>query len=71
MKPLFILWHVREDDPYKEDAKLIGVYDSESSASAATKRVQDQPGFADYPAGFEISRYILNQDNWTEGFVRA
>jgi hypothetical protein len=71
MKPVFILWHVREDDPDKEDAKLIGVYDSESSARAALKRVQDQPGFADYPAGFEISTYILNQDNWTEGFVHA
>jgi hypothetical protein len=66
-----ILWHVREDDPYKEDAKLIGVYSSDAAARAAIGRVQDQPGFCDFVAGFEISDYEVDKDHWAGGFVRA
>ncbi len=64
-----LLWHVREDDEYKEDAKLIGVYSSDEKARSAIERLTPQPGFRDYPAGFEISNYLLDQDNWEEGFI--
>jgi hypothetical protein len=64
-----LLWHVREDDEYKEDAKLIGVYSSDEKATSAIERLTSQPGFRDYPAGFEISKYLLDQDHWEEGFI--
>jgi hypothetical protein len=65
-----LLWHVREDDPYKEDAKLIGAYSSPAAAAAAIDRVKSQPGFRDYVAGFEISAYDIDKDHWSEGFIR-
>lgn len=71
MTNVFLLWHVRADDPYKEDAKLIGVYASCLLAEEASRRLGSQPGFVDYPAGFEISDYEINKDHWSEGFVRT
>jgi len=69
MKVAFPLWHVRKDDEYAEDAKLIGVYSSEAEARAAIDRLAGQPGFRDYPAGFQFEPYEINRDHWTEGFV--
>jgi hypothetical protein len=65
-----LLWHVREDDTHKEDAKLIGAYSSAAAATAAIARLKDQPGFVDYVAGFEVSVYEIDKDHWTEGFIR-
>ncbi|WP_199560110.1 DUF7336 domain-containing protein [Sphingomonas psychrotolerans] len=70
MEHVYLLHHVREDDEYREDAKLIGVYRSHASAKHAIDRLSSQPGFRDYPAGFEIGKYALDQDHWEEGFVR-
>lgn len=70
MEHVFLLHHVREDDEYSEDAKLIGVYGSESAAKQAISRLSSQPGFADYPQGFEIGEMQLDKDHWDEGFVR-
>ena len=64
---VFILWHVHELNPFKEDAKLIGVYSDEDEAQRAIQRLGGQPGFRDCPHGFEIIRYRLNRDHWTEG----
>ena len=69
MEAVFILWHVRRDDEYADDAKLIGVYRSEGAAKEAIERLADQPGFRDHPDGFEVSRYPLDKDHWTEGFL--
>lgn len=68
MENVYVLHHVREDDEYGDDAKLIGVYRTEAKATAAIERLISQPGFRDYPQGFEIDSYELDEDNWTEGF---
>ena len=66
MESAFLLQHERPDT---EDVKVIGLYSSEAAARAAIERLRLQPGFSDYPNGFTIDRYKLDQDNWTEGFV--
>jgi hypothetical protein len=66
---VYLLWHVRVDDQYADDAKLIGAYRSRESADPAVLRVKGQPGFRDHPEGFEVSAYPLDKDHWTEGFV--
>jgi hypothetical protein len=71
MNEVHMLWHVREDDAYKEDAKLIGAYSSADAATAAVERLKGQPGFVDYIAGFEVSSYEIDKDHWCEGFVRG
>jgi hypothetical protein len=63
------LQHVRDEGSDDEDVKFIGVYSSEASALAAIERLKKQPGFVDYPAGFGIDRYEIDQDQWSEGFV--
>jgi homoserine kinase type II len=71
MDVVYVLHHIREDDKYAEDAKLIGVYRSEESARAAISRLAGVPGFREYPAGFSFERYKLDMDHWCEGFVRS
>ncbi len=65
---VYVLHHVRADDAYGDDAKMIGVYSSEELALAATSRLIEQPGFRDYTVGFQIGAYDLDKDHWTEGF---
>lgn len=74
MDAVFLVYHVFESrdlatDDLDERAKLIGVYSSELKASEAITRLRDKPGFKDHPDGFEVCRYLLNKDHWTEGFV--
>ncbi len=69
MEKVHVLHHMRSDDTYGDDSKLIGVYRSEAAAIDATSRLKDQPGFCDHPAGFHIGAYVLDQDHWIEGFV--
>lgn len=66
---VFLLWHVREMPDQEEDAKLLGVYSSELKAEQARDDAKAQPGFCDYPDGFHISRYRVDERKWIEGFV--
>ena len=71
MSIVFPLWHVRKDDEFADDAKLIGVYTSEDEAREAIERLADQPGFRDHREGFQFEPYELNKHHWNEGFVSA
>jgi hypothetical protein len=66
---VFLLWHIHAKPDGEEDAKLIGVYSSQKKAEEARERVVSQPGFRDFPDGFQIDAYELDQDHWAEGFV--
>jgi len=69
MKTVYLLWHRHPFKNGPDDVKLIGVYESGFAARQAQSRVAGQPGFRDYPEGFEISAYEVGQDHWTEGFA--
>lgn len=66
---VFLLWHEHVIEPGNEDAKLIGVYSSEAEATQAQQRAAVRPGFRDAPDGFQIAAYVLDEDNWIEGYV--
>ena len=68
---VYLLWHVRSDDEDGDDAKLVGVYSSDALAQEAIERKEGFPGFVDHPDGFEIARYEIDLDAWSEGFVNA
>ena len=68
LQRVHLLWHIRVIDD-EEDFKMIGVYRSSEAAEAAVARLVEQPGFSDYPEGFTIEAYVLDQDHWLEGFV--
>ena len=65
---VYLLWHSHPTGANEDNDKLIGVYASESEAKAAQERMAKKPGFKDYPEGFEIARYRVGEDNWTEGY---
>jgi hypothetical protein len=71
MESVWLLWFEQEFEEGEDTELLIGVYRSECGARAAIERLQDQPGFRDYPQGFGIYERVLDRDSWTEGFVRA
>lgn len=69
MDAVYVVQHVHIINDDEEDVKMIGVYSTEQLAWEAVVRLRLQPGFCDVPEGFYVSRYELNQDHWTEGFV--
>ena len=66
---VYLLWHTHEMPDGEEDDKLIGVFSSEEKADQVRLRALIQPGFHDAPEGFVISRYMVDEDHWTEGYV--
>jgi len=69
-----VVWIVKHEHskPGFEDetmTKFIGIYSSAENAAAAVERLKQQPGFSTYPEGFRITRSLINQDGWPEGFV--
>jgi hypothetical protein len=74
MRTVFLLWHSRPReggiDEHDTDDKLIGVYSSAAEADAAKQRKLKFPGFRDYPDYFQVSKYEVDKDAWSEGFGR-
>jgi hypothetical protein len=68
MVVVFLLWHSHPTSANENNAKLIGVYSTENEAMSAQIRVSTKAGFAIYPEGFEIVKYCVGQDHWTEGY---
>ncbi|MCG8926962.1 hypothetical protein [Lentzea sp. CC55] len=52
-----------------DDVKLLGVYSSRENASARIERAKELEGFCDEPACFYIDEYMLDEDEWTTGFI--
>lgn len=74
MDHVFLLQHVHVYRDGEEDVKCIGIYRTREAAEAAVARLKSQPGFRDDPgivengSGFNIDRYVLDMDHWSEGF---
>ena len=51
-----------------DDAKLLGVYSSHAKAEERIRQARLLPGFADEPECFVIDDYMLDEDEWTDGF---
>jgi len=64
---VFVLEHLRCDE-VSEDAKLCGVFSTEDKANAAIARLSILPGFRDYPNGFSVDKYEIDEVCWAEGF---
>ncbi len=65
---VFLLWFVHQFEDGGEDELLIGVYRTEDDAKAAIERLRTRQGFAEHPKWFQIEKYELNKDHWTEGY---
>jgi hypothetical protein len=68
MKSVYLLWHSHPTGRNEHNEKLIGVYPTEDAAKSAQNRISEKPGFANCPEGFEIVKYRIGEDHWTEGY---
>ena len=68
---VWLLWFEQEREIGEDTELFIGVYRTEETAKAAIDRLKDQPGFRDYPQGFNAYENTLDKDSWTEGFARV
>lgn len=68
---VFLLWHSHGKGDGKTDDKLLGVYSSRARAEERWQRALALPGFRDVPEGFLIDEYVVDHDQWAEGFVTA
>ena len=66
---VYLLWHGDDVDDETPDAKLLGVYSSEEVAQDRIARSATLPGFAEHPDDFLITRYAIDEDQWTSGYV--
>ena len=69
---LWPLWHfsITADAEWDDDGseRLVGFYSSAAQAGAAMLRLRDKPGFRDWPDGFRIFEYGLDEDAFPDGF---
>ena len=68
LERVFVLTHSHELPSGEEDIKLIGVYSSRTRADAALATAAHRPGFREFPDGFHVDPYVLDEDHWIEGF---
>ncbi|MBM5572671.1 MULTISPECIES: DUF7336 domain-containing protein [Deefgea] len=80
MNSVFLLQHLHTLPSGVDDVKIIGIYSTKDAALAAISRVKLQNGFNDFPElvnyeldmsdeGFHLNEFILDKDNWSEGYV--
>lgn len=69
MAKVYDLWFTREYETRDDTELHIGIYASEQDARAAIDSLKEQPGFRDWPLGFEIHETELGRTGWRHGFV--
>jgi len=66
---VFGLFHEHTLDDESGDDKLIGIFASEATAEEARRKLLGEPGFKESPEDFTIYPFVIDELNWTEGFV--
>jgi hypothetical protein len=57
------------DEEDGDDLKILGVYSTERGARERIERARNTPGFAEEPDCFLIDTYVVDRDQWAEGFT--
>ena len=68
-RSVFLLQHSYEDGDGVGGVKVIGIYSTRQLAESAKVRLREQPGFREKFGGFHIDEYLMDEDNWKEGFL--
>lgn len=66
---VFVVQHCYQTSDGDEETKMIGVYSSPETAEQAIQRLKLQPGFRDTPDCFFTDQYLVDEDNWKEGYI--
>jgi hypothetical protein len=71
LQQVYLLWHTHELEDGESNEKLLGVYSTEEKATRRMASAKKLPGFREAPAGFEVAPYVVDRDEWAEGFVTS
>lgn len=63
MDTVYVLWHTRVDGFGHDNDKCLGIFSSLEKAEKAKQYALTQKGFKDYPDGFCVSKYTIDQQN--------
>jgi hypothetical protein len=66
-----MLEHERELGDEVYETKIIGIFSSEQKAKDAVERLKVEKGFENYPDGFEVYPFELDDTQWNEGFTQG
>jgi len=66
---VYVLQHTRILPNGVDDVKFLGVYSSDVMASTAIERFKTRIGFSQFPDGFHVDRYDIDNDYWVDGFA--
>ena len=67
-RSVFLLWHQHDPVDYATTL-LLGVYSTRQHAQDRLESARVLPGFSHYPDAFEIAEYLVDDDQWREGFL--
>jgi len=65
---VYLTMHVFRYEDGHDNIRIIGIFSSERKAREAIRRVWNKPGFRDRKRAFNVSRYVLDLQHWTEGY---
>ena len=71
LQQVYLLWHTHELEDGESSDKLLGVYSTEEKARRRIAFALELPGFREAPAGFEVAPYVVDRDEWVEGYVTS
>ena len=67
MKYVYLLHHTHVISEDNEDVKLIGAFSSEGKAQEIVKKYKKLPGFKEVQDGFDIDKYQIDEECWSDG----
>ena len=65
---VFLVWHDHQIEG-ESNEKLLGIFSSRLKAEQRVREAGGQLGFEDFPDGFTIDMYKLDESQWTDGFI--
>ncbi|MFF9072975.1 hypothetical protein ACF1FX_02530 [Streptomyces sp. NPDC014646] len=57
------------DEENGDDVKLLGTYSSGEAARDGRGRARKLSGFRNEPECFHVEEFVVDEDQWTEGYV--
>lgn len=67
VKEFYRVQHYYRDEKH-ENTKLIGIFSEENKARNYIEIIKKKPGFSRFPDGFYITKMILDESYWEDGF---
>ena len=65
---IYELSHTYEDDDGYDNVTYIGVYPSIKDAYNKINIIKILRPYSEYPNNFIVDEYVINEDNWCDGF---